>query len=294
MRPIRVERILTGTLIREGAGVKLQRYIGTDKSNDFEPILLFDYFNSAEPLDFMAGFPPHPHRGFETVTYVLEGGIRHQDNQGHQGLVGPGDVQWMTAGKGIIHSEMPLTEGPLRGLQLWLNLPAHDKMMPPRYQEVANAEFPLEHQPSGTIVKVIAGTTDAGLSSPITALATKPLFLDLHLPRGAVFKQSIPATYQALLFVITGEVTVNKQSVKADELAVLSFGPISLHAAVESQKGPHDDLFTAEALATSHCLLIAARQLQEPIVRHGPFVMNSEQEIQQAIADFRSGHFGDY
>lgn len=177
MHAAKVEHIIHGTLVREGAGVKLQRYVGMDRSNALEPILLLDYFNSADVLDYMAGFPSHPHRGFETITYVLQGQITHQDNKGHTGVIGPGDVQWMTAGKGIVHSEMPAAEqGRLQGIQLWLNLPATQKMCQPRYQELTANQLPIEQQENGVRIKVIAGTTDNGTRSSIVDVATKPFF----------------------------------------------------------------------------------------------------------------------
>lgn len=267
---------MQGHLIREGAGVKLQRYIGADRTNPLEPFLLFDYFDSTDPLDFIAGFPPHPHRGFETITYLLQGSIAHEDNKGHKGCIGAGDVQWMSAGKGIIHSEMPSSNsGRLQGLQLWLNLPAAEKMRTPRYQERASAELPVEAHESGLQIKVIAGTTDKGTQSPICDIATQPLFFDIHMPAGTSMQQSIPSGYQALLFVLSGAVFVAGQEVSQRTLAVLSQGStLSLNVAQESQ-----------------CLLMAAAKLNEPIVRHGPFVMNTQEEIEQAVADFRGGRF---
>lgn len=276
MRDISVERLINGVLIREGAGVKVQRYIGVERRDDFEPLLLLDYFDSSDPIDFMAGFPPHPHRGFETITYLLDGAITHEDNKGHKGTIGAGDVQWMTAGKGIIHSEMPSTErGRLNGLQLWLNLPAAEKMREPRYQELVSAQLPLEKNATGARVKVIAGKTDKGTSSPITGIATAPLFFDISLPPGARMQQHIPDDYQAVLLVISGAVLVGEQTVQQGVLAKLGAGNIlSLSAEKDSQ-----------------CLLIAAVKLHEPIVRHGPFVMNTTQEVMQALDDFRQGKF---
>ncbi len=276
MKEIEVDRLVNGTLFREGAGVKLHRYIGLDNSNSFDPFLLLDYFDSNDPLDYIAGFPPHPHRGFETITYLLQGTISHEDNKGHKGAIGAGDVQWMTAGKGIIHSEMPTsTTGRLNGLQLWLNLPAAEKMREPRYQEIINAHLPLENQTSGAIVKVIAGATDKGTTSPIVDIATKPLFLDLNLPIGADYKQHIPNDYQAIVLVISGAVNIGKHSVKKGVLAALTEG----------------DVITINATEQSQCLLIAAEKIREPVARYGPFVMNTQEEIQQALDDLRSNRF---
>ena len=276
MRDIKVERLVQGVLIREGAGVKLHRYIGVERTDEFEPLLLLDYFDSSDPMDFMAGFPPHPHRGFETITYLLDGYITHEDNKGHKGTIGPGDVQWMTAGKGIVHSEMPAVDsGRLRGMQLWLNLPAAEKMCKPRYQEVLGAELPIEKPGSGARIKVIGGKTDAGTESPITGIATKPLFFDINLSLGASVQQHIPQDYQAILLVISGTILVGGQAVQHGVLAKLSSG----------------DVLTLTAEKDSQCLLIAAMKLHEPIVRHGPFVMNTPAELKQALNDFTSGRF---
>ncbi|RUR05378.1 pirin family protein [Legionella sp. km772] len=270
MSQVRVEYQVAGSLIREGAGVKLHRYVGAERDNALEPILLLDYFDSTDILDYMAGFPSHPHRGFETITYLLHGSITHEDNKGHKGVIGAGDVQWMTAGRGIVHSEMPSTQHErLQGLQLWLNLPAAEKMRPARYQEMLNDELPRETLASGAVVKVIAGATDKGTTSPIKDIATKPLFFDISLPKEAVFSQQMPEDYQAILLVVSGQIKIAGETVEAKHLAVLSPGT----------------LLTLHADLTSQCLLIAARKLREPIVRHGPFVMNTPEEIMQALSD---------
>jgi redox-sensitive bicupin YhaK (pirin superfamily) len=276
MSDIKVDRLINGVMIREGAGVKLHRYIGVERTNDFEPLLLLDYFDSDNPIDFMAGFPPHPHRGFETITYLLDGSITHEDNKGHKGVIGAGDVQWMTAGKGIVHSEMPSTKGGrLNGLQLWLNLPAAEKMQAPRYQELQSKKLPVEKHESGAEIKVIAGSTDKGTRSPINGIATDPLFFDITLPLGAKVTQHIPLDYQAVLLVISGAVLVGNQIVSQGVLAKLSPG----------------DKLTITGEKNSQCLLIAAVKLHEPIARHGPFVMNTQMEVMQALDDFRSGKF---
>lgn len=275
MREIKVERLIKGILVREGAGVKLQRYIGIERTNDFEPLLLLDYFNSADPLDYVAGFPDHPHRGFETITYLLDGSITHEDNKGHKGVISAGDVQWMTAGKGIIHSEMPSANGRLHGLQLWLNLPAAEKMKPARYQEILDAQLPIETNDSGAQIKVIAGQTDIGTSSPINGIATNPLFFDIILPPGASVQQHIPNDYQAILLVISGTVHIDDQLVQHDTLAKLGSG----------------DVLFLRGETACQCIMIAAARIHEPIMRHGPFVMNNQEEIIQAMDDFRSGRF---
>ena len=276
MENIKVDRLMTGTLMREGAGVKLHRYIGADKNNAFDPILLFDYFDSSDPLDFMGGFPPHPHRGFETITYLLHGTIKHEDNKGHKGIIKSGDVQWMTAGKGIIHSEMPAaSSGRLQGLQMWLNLPATKKMTEPAYHELLHTDLPLEKHDSGVIIKVIAGRTDEGTRSPLGDIATTPLFFDISMPAGTRVQQHILRDYQTILFVVSGEIKIAEQGIKHETLASLSPG----------------DLLTLECAEDSQCLLIAAAKLHEPITRYGPFVMNTQKEVMQALEDFRSGRF---
>lgn len=276
MHDMVIERLIPGVLIREGAGVKLQRYIGVERTHDFDPFLLLDYFNSNDPMDFMAGFPPHPHRGFETITYLLEGNITHEDNKGHHGVIGAGDVQWMTAGKGIVHSEMPSSAtGRLNGLQLWLNLPAAEKMCEPRYQEVLADQLPLEQSRPGALIKVIAGKTDKGTSSPIHGIATAPLFFDITLALGCSIQQHIPDNYQAILLVISGAVRIGTESITQGILAKLSGGKC----------------LTLVAEKNSQCILIAAEQLHEPIARHGPFVMNTQEELIQTLDDFRHGRF---
>ena len=275
MQEINVERLIKGVLVREGAGVKLHRFIGVEKSNDFEPFLLLDYFNSTDPLDYIAGFPPHPHRGFETITYLLEGCITHEDNKGHKGVITAGDVQWMTAGKGIIHSEMPSAQDRLQGLQLWLNLPAAEKMCTPHYQELLSTQLPVEINDLGTQIKVIAGQTDKGTLAPIIEIATRPLFFDITLSPDSQMQQHIPNDYQAILLVISGSVRVGEQLVSYDTLAKLSSG----------------DILYLEGVTTSKCILIAAARLHEPIVRYGPFVMNTQEEIMHALDDFRLGRF---
>lgn len=276
MKKIQVEKLINGTLIREGAGVKLHRYIGTDRHNHYDPILLFDFFNSDEPLDYIAGFPEHPHRGFETVTYLLNGRMEHQDNKGHRGIIGPGDVQWMTAGRGIIHSEMPKQDtGPFTGLQLWFNLPAANKLTSPRYQEFGSEKLPVEKIDSGSSIKVIAGKTQKGTSSPIKGIVTEPIFFDIHLAADTAFEQKIPLSHRALLFVLSGEILIEGQTIKAHTLAALSQG----------------ENLVLTSLEDAHCLLIAAKKIDEPIAWLGPFVMNTQEEVLQALDDYRNHRF---
>ncbi|ASQ47487.1 pirin family protein [Legionella clemsonensis] len=276
MKTIHVERLIQGTLLREGAGVKLHRYIGLIRQNDFDPILLLDFFDSDNEMDYMGGFPLHPHRGFETVTYMLNGQMEHQDNHGHRGVIGPGDVQWMTAGRGIIHAEMPKqTQGRLTGLQLWFNLPAANKWVAPRYQEFRATQLPVETHPSGFNIKVIAGKTDKGTRSPIEGIATEPIFLDISFAAKETLKQSIPKDHQAILFTLNGEVIVQGQVVAEKILADLSEGSI----------------VSLEGSAGARCLLIAAKKIKEPIAWLGPFVMNTQQEVMQALDDYRNNRF---
>ncbi|WED42908.1 pirin family protein [Legionella cardiaca] len=276
MKTIAIEKLLTGTMMREGAGVKLYRYIGTTRQNEFDPILLVDFFDSDEAMDYLGGFPEHPHRGFETVTYLLNGQMEHRDNHDHCGIIGPGDVQWMTAGRGIIHSEMPKqAQGRLTGLQLWFNLPAANKWVEPRYQEFPASQLPVESYDSGLTIKVIAGKTDQGTQSPIHGIATQPIFFDIHLPCHEKWQQSIPLNHQALLFVLAGEVNIQGKVVGERNLAVLSQGTSLI----------------AEGIKDAHCLLIAAEKIKEPIAWLGPFVMNTQEEVMQALDDYRNNRF---
>ena len=272
-RPI--ARLVTGLETRDGAGVRLVRYIGTPDLDQFDPFLLLDEFRSDDPDDYIRGFPPHPHRGFETVTYLLHGRVRHRDSAGHQGVVEAGGVQWMTAGRGIEHSEMPEQDrGLLHGFQLWVNLPAAQKMRPPRYQEFPAAAIPEQVDANGARVRVIAGVTDAGTRGPVVEVAADPLYLDVTLPAAAHWRQHLHAGDKAFLFVIDGSLADRAGNVAgAGELAVLGAG----------------DRVELASEAGARSLLVAGRPFREPVARHGPFVMNTEAEIRQAIEDYRSG-----
>ncbi len=256
----------------DGAGVNITRIIGTPELDHLDPFLLFDVFESDNPDDYIAGFPPHPHRGFETVTYMLAGQMRHRDNAGNEGVIRAGGVQWMTAGRGIIHSEMPEQEnGLMWGTQLWVNLPKRDKMTLPKYQEFAAADIPGEQRDGGLEIRTIAGESGAVSDRP-----TEPIYLDISLPAGAEFSETVPATHNAFLFVIEGTVRVEDQELAARTLAILGDG----------------DLLAAETGDdASRFLLIAGRKLNEPIARGGPFVMNTHSELRQAIDDYQSGRF---
>ena len=271
--------ITPGIPASDGAGVRLTRIIGSPQLDMVDPLLLLDCFESDNPDDYIAGFPPHPHRGFETVTYLLAGRMRHKDNAGHEGVIEPGGVQWMTAGRGIVHSEMPEQEaGLLRGFQLWINLPSTEKMTPPEYQEFDGATIPEERQADGTVVRVVAGTTDAGTAGPATRPSTDPIYLDVTLPAGATFTQRVPRSHACVVFNIEGELTIGGP---ATPLPKRHFGGLG--------DGERVTLGTADGSA--RCLLIAAKRLGEPVARYGPFVMNTQAEIVQAFDDYRANRF---
>jgi redox-sensitive bicupin YhaK (pirin superfamily) len=273
----RVARIVRGQAASDGAGVKLTRVIGSRALPDLDPFLLLDEFRSDDPNDYIAGFPAHPHRGFETVTYMLAGRMRHGDNQGNKGLLGPGSVQWMTAGRGIVHSEMPEQEdGLMWGFQLWVNLPARDKLTTPRYQDIAPERIPEVALQDGS-VRVIAGELK-GARGPVEAPATEPLYLDVRLNAGARFEASVPGTHNAFAYVYDGIMATgegaDEQRVARGELAVLNDGETFRVRAVDG---------------AARCILVAGRPLSEPVARYGPFVMNTEAEIRQALLDLQAG-----
>ena len=274
-----VTKILEGMETSDGAGVSLRRYIATPQLDMLDPFLLLDMFSSDNPDDYMAGFPPHPHRGFETVTYLLHGKMRHKDSAGREGVIHSGGVQWMTAGSGIEHSEMPEQDnGLLQGFQLWVNLPASQKMMPPRYQELEPEQIPVEEN-NGMRIRVIAGVTTHGTRGAVTQIAAQPIYFDVELAANHVFEQTLGEQHAALVFVIAGEINVHgvtTNTVIKNQLAVLSTG-------TELKITAQQD---------SRFLLIAGQPFNEPVARHGPFVMNTRDEIEQAFRDYRSGQFG--
>ncbi|MEO6264897.1 MAG: pirin family protein [Luteimonas sp.] len=276
----RVARKLRGMPASDGAGVKLTRVIGTPQLDMLDPFLLLDEFGTDQPEDYLAGFPAHPHRGFETVTYMLDGRMRHKDNHGNEGLLVPGSVQWMTAGRGLVHSEMPeQQEGRMRGFQLWVNLPASDKMVAPRYQEFAPDRIPVATPATGVRVKVIAGTVD-GSNGPIVQPATDPLYLDIALQPNAAWDYTLPEGHNAFAYVFEGAATIgageDARVLETHELAVLGGG----------------ERFAVRAgAADARLILVAGRPLREPVARHGPFVMNTRQELMQAFVDFQEGRF---
>jgi redox-sensitive bicupin YhaK (pirin superfamily) len=278
----RVSRVIKGMPASDGAGVQLTRIIGQPALQMLDPFLLLDAFRSDRPEDYLAGFPPHPHRGFETVTYLLNGRMRHQDNAGHEGVIEPGGIQWMTAGKGIVHSEMPEQEnGLLEGFQLWVNLPAAHKMDPPTYQEYPVSHIPLETRDGGVALRVITGTTSRGTRGPVVQPLTDPLYLDVRLPAGGEFIESTPTGYNAFVHVINGPIVASDTEggsvrVDRDDLGILAYG----------------DAITLQAADTdARFLVVAGKPLKEPVARGGPFVMNTRAEIEQAYRDYEQGMF---
>jgi len=266
----------------DGAGVKLRRSLGQSAAARLDPFLMLDHFSTENPDDYIAGFPAHPHRGFETVTYMLDGHLRHEDHLGHTGDLKSGGVQWMTAGRGIIHSEMPQQEqGRMRGFQLWINLPAREKMKPAGYRDIQPDEIPVVELAGGGRVKVIAGTLDVGgvaTPGPIRGITTDPLYFDVELPAGARFTHAIPAGYHAFLYVFEGSATVGPAN-GGRLLGVHKAGVFSDGDTIEVAGGAEGGRF----------ILLAGRPLREPVVQYGPFVMNTTQEIEQAIRDYQSG-----
>ncbi len=273
----RILRRIRGTDTSDGAGVRLKRIIGQPGLDMVDPFLLLDEFRSDAADDYIAGFPEHPHRGFETVTYMLAGHMRHGDNHGNQGDLGPGSVQWMTAGRGILHSEMPQQEnGLMWGFQLWVNLPAKDKMAAPRYQDIGADRIPVVHPQEGVEVKVIAGEL-FGVAGPVAGIATAPVYLDIAVQPGAQLEVPLPEGHSGFAYVFDGDdAQVAGDVLRRSELAVLSKGDA---VRIGGREKP------------ARVLLVAGKPLGESVARYGPFVMNTPEEIHQAIADFRAGKF---
>ena len=272
-----LQRIIPSVATADGAGVKLRRSLGHQQRLD--PFLMLDAFSSDNPDDYIAGFPPHPHRGFETVTYMLDGHMLHEDHLGNKGDLRGGGAQWMTAGRGIIHSEMPKqVNGRLRGFQLWINLPAAEKMKPAAYRDIQPEEIPVAQLADGVSAKVIAGTLHQGeqiVAGPIQGLSTAPLFIDVTLPAGQTFRHELPADHAAFLYPYEGALTVGEdaRALATDQAGILGAG----------------DSLLVQAETDSRFILLAARPIGEPIVQYGPFVMNTREEIEQAIADYQRG-----
>ncbi len=273
-----VERLIQGQFVMDGAGVKINRVLTGSLQRRLDPFLMLDAFGSDKAGDYIAGFPEHPHRGFETVTYMLNGRMRHRDSAGNEGLVTNGGVQWMTAGRGVIHSEMPeQDEGLMEGFQLWLNLPAKDKMMDPWYRDIPTEEVPRFTVDAGVTVQVIAGETH-GVKGAVQREHTLPLYLDIEIPAGVSFEQPIPQGHNAFLYVYRGEAVVEGKGVGKTRMAVL-----------DNAAGA--DGVRIKANEPTRLILLAGRPLNEPIAQHGPFVMNTTEELYQAFDDFRAGRF---
>lgn len=276
----KLEKIVHAHEVTEGAGLKVNRLLGTPELQDLDPFLLLDEFKNEDPAQYIAGFPDHPHRGIETVTYLIAGGMRHEDNKGNSGLLGPGDVQWMTAGRGIIHSEMPdQDKGMLWGLQLWVNLSAKNKMIEPRYQEIKSEEVPVIMGDNGAKLKIIAGQLD-GARGPIEKTDVAVVFIDIELPKDTSFNYKISDSYSTFLYVLEGAVCVddgaNKQNLSKGQLGIFGLG---------------NSIKLDSTKSSGRALLAAGQPHREPIVKYGPFVMNTKEQIAEAIDDFREGRF---
>jgi redox-sensitive bicupin YhaK (pirin superfamily) len=273
-----VSRILSGTPTSDGAGVRMTRVIATAELDHFDPFLLLDEFRSDDPGDYIAGFPDHPHRGFETVTYMLAGAMKHGDNKGNSGLLGPGSVQWMTAGRGIIHSEMPQQEdGLMWGFQLWVNLPADMKMTEPRYQDIPAGDVPETRVGKNVTARIIAGELE-GVIGPVRGIATEPFYFDVRCGEGADIRFATPEGHNVFAYVYEGAVDIGAgqgRTVRRGEIALLATGS---SVSISSDQ-------------SARFILVGGKPLNEPVARYGPFVMNTADEIRQAIMDFQAGRF---
>jgi len=274
-----LEQVVTGIETSDGAGVKLTRVLTQNLQRRLDPFLMLDNFRSNDPDEYIAGFPDHPHRGFETVTYLIAGRMRHRDNAGHEGLLQNGGVQWMTAGRGIIHSEMPEQEnGVMEGFQLWLNLPASQKMTPAWYRDISRAEIPEYETEQSVSVRVISGSSN-GVTGAMIREVTEPLYIDIEMPAGSIFSTMIPAQHNAFIYVYRGEVTIEGSTLQESRMGILANAPLS-------------DGLILSASKPARAILISGKPLGEPIVQHGPFVMNTKEEIYQAVRDFQEGRMG--
>ena len=272
----KVVNVIEPIYVLEGAGVKLRRSIGTRTLDYVDPFLLFDHFGSDDPKDYLRGFPMHPHRGIETVTYMLAGKVRHADSLGNEGEITAGDVQWMTSGRGIMHEEMPEGIGNhMEGFQLWVNLPAKLKMSPPRYQEILAAKIPWVCPKKGIAIRLIAGSF-GDTRGPVTEIAADPVYMDVAVDAGALFDHQIESDHTALAYVFKGGGDFCGTAVEATKLVVFGEG---------------DKLEISGGLTGTRFLLISGKPLGEPIARYGPFVMNTPEEIEQALRDIRNGTF---
>ena len=275
-----VERIVTGVATSDGAGVRLTRVLTQDLQRRLDPFLMLDAFRSDDPRDYIAGFPEHPHRGFETVTYMLAGRMRHRDSAGNEGLLGAGGVQWMTAGRGIVHSEMPeQQDGLMEGFQLWLNLPSRAKMCEPGYRDIPADRIPSHTTGDGVEIRAIAGGLP-GREAAVTRPDTEPIFLDLHMPAGARLELDLPPGHNAFVYVYRGAIRIGAagETAGAAQMALLETTPQADGVALACDEA-------------SRAILVAGRPLGEPIAQYGPFVMNTREELIQAVQDFQSGRF---
>lgn len=274
LRPI--IKITQGQPTSDGAGVKLTRLLGTPELQVLDPFLMLDKFHSDNPDDYLAGFPEHPHRGFETVTYMVEGRMRHKDNKGHAGVIAPGGVQWMTAASGIVHSEMPEQEdGLMSGFQLWINLPKAEKMKAPGYQEFSEGQVPADIR-KGVVAKIVTGTTSTGVQGPVTDITVDPLYAELRMEPGAVFEEPISDDKTAFLALHSGDVEAGGMKLREAQLGVFGHGQ-----AVRIKAGK----------SGARLMLAAGKPIREPIVWAGPFVMTTEGEVKQAMLDYQRGRF---
>jgi len=277
-RPRGVERQVKGVPTSDGAGVKLTRVLTQDLQRRLDPYLMLDAFGTDRPEDYIGGFPDHPHRGFETITYMIAGRMRHRDSGGNEGLLQNGGVQWMTAGRGLVHSELPeQEEGAMEGFQLWLNLPASEKMCTPGYRDIQADEIPELQLDNGVVARIIAGASH-GVQGAQQRETTEPLYLDLHFNGSATFSQSLAADLNAFIYVYRGSISVDDQAVPVQTMAILGNDPASDGVRLHSQ-------------GSARALLIAGRPLNEPIAQYGPFVMNTRQQIEEAMQDYQAGRF---
>jgi len=271
------QHIITGTDASDGAGVKMKRLFPVQGIVQVDPFLLFDEFGSDDPDAYIGGFPDHPHRGFETVTYMLAGRMRHFDSRGNSGLLTAGGAQWMTAGRGLIHSEMPeQTDGLMRGFQIWINLPASEKMVPPRYQDYSPDEIAEATLENGIALKVVAGRA-GGITGPVNGVSRQPLLVDATIPAGVTWRQAVEQDATVLAHVFEGTAEIGGKKLGTTQMAVL---------------GPGDEIAATAGKDGARVLLLAAQPLGEPVARYGPFVMNTQAEIEQAFADYRAGRLG--
>ncbi len=275
-----IERVIAGQAVMDGAGVKINRVLTQSLQRRLDPFLMLDAFASDKPNDYLAGFPEHPHRGFETVSYMISGRMRHKDSAGNEGLLTSGGVQWMTAGRGVIHSEMPEQEdGVMEGFQLWLNLPAADKMRQPWYRDFPSDAIPRFSTAEGVTVQVIAGSSH-GVAGAVQRDVTEPLYLDIDLPAGASYSQALPEGHNAFFYTYRGAVSVGDKAVPAARMAILA-------------NAAGSDGVQIHASEASRVILIAGRPLNEAIAQHGPFVMNTQAQLAEAVDDFRAGRLGE-